>query len=134
MSRSKSPTRAGSPGKKIARPGSPQGVMSYNATNTNVDVSKIRLNAKGGVLVTDNEISSAFNFLDMDKSGKITIANLKKRLSVFFPDMTAKDYRFLMNGKRELCQDDLVELLMDNEIVNFDPVAEAFKVSLDVFC
>ena len=94
-----------------------------------LDVTKVRLNAKGGVMVTDNEINSAFSFLDVDKSGKITIANLKKRLSVFFPEMTAKDYRFLMNGKRELCEEDLLELLKDNEIVNFDPVAEAFKVS-----
>ena len=43
--------------------------------------------------------------------------------------MTAKDYRFLMNGQRELAEEDLMELLKDNEIVNFDPVAEAFKVS-----
>jgi len=101
-------------------------VLNYNATGQ-VDTTKIRLNEKGGILVTEQEISSAFNFLDLDKTGKVSIANLKKRLSVFFPDMTAKDYRFLMNGKRELEVADLMELLADNEIVNFDPVAEAFK-------
>jgi calmodulin len=125
MSRSKSPVRAGSP-TKSNRPGSPSGVLNYSAANQ-VDTTKIRLNEKGGILVTENEIASAFNFLDVDKTGKVSIANLKKRLSVFFPDMTAKDYRFLMNGKRELEAADLMELLTDNEIVNFDPVAEAFK-------
>jgi calmodulin len=33
-----------------------------------------------------------------------------------------------MNNKKELTVDDLNELLLDNEITNFDPVAEAFKV------
>ena len=36
--------------------------------------------------------------------------------------------RFLMNNKLDLKEEDLMELLMDNEITNFDPVAEAFKV------
>ena len=36
--------------------------------------------------------------------------------------------RFLMNNKPELTLNDLKELLLDNEVTNFDPVAEAFKV------
>ena len=69
----------------------------------------------------------AFDFLDVDNSGKISLANLKKRIGVFFPNMTAKEYRFLMNGRKDMSLSDLSELLMDNEITNFDPVAEAFK-------
>jgi Ca2+-binding EF-hand superfamily protein len=69
----------------------------------------------------------AFEFLDADKSGKISLANLKKRIGVFFPNMTAKEYRFLMNGRKDISLSDLSELLIDNEITNFDPVAEAFK-------
>jgi hypothetical protein len=70
----------------------------------------------------------AFEFLDVDKTGKISLANLKKRIGVFFPNMTAKEYRFLMNNQKEITINDLTELLADNEITNFDPVAEAFKV------
>lgn len=33
-----------------------------------------------------------------------------------------------MNNKKELSMDDLKELLLENEISNFDPVAEAFKI------
>jgi calmodulin len=62
--------------------------------------------------------------------------------------MPASDFRFLMNNKPELTEQDLRDLLLDNEVVklslealfpqififsnhaqvvNFDPVAEAFK-------
>ena len=53
--------------------------------------------------------------------------NLQKRLSLFFPEMTAREYRFLMNNKRELTEEDLSELLLDNDIQNFDPTADAFR-------
>ncbi len=33
-----------------------------------------------------------------------------------------------MNGQAELTYDDLFNLVKENEITNFDPVAEAFKV------
>ena len=85
-------------------------------------------NEFGGVLVTDKEIQAAFDVLDMDKNGFISLNNLKKRLGVFFPDMTAKEYRFLMNNQKEMTFDDLHELLASNTITNFDPVAEAFKL------
>jgi Ca2+-binding EF-hand superfamily protein len=86
--------------------------------------------------ISDEEIRSAFSFLDMDKTGQVTLANLKKRLGVFFPDMTPKEYKFLMNNRKELTIEDLNELLADNEISDpsFDPVAEAFKVFMKIFC
>lgn len=55
------------------------------------------------------------------------MANLKKKLGVFFPELTAKDYRFLMNNKKDLSMEDIEELLLDNDVSNFDPIAEAFK-------
>lgn len=33
-----------------------------------------------------------------------------------------------MNNKAEMTIDDLREVLLGNEVTNFDPVAEAFKV------
>ncbi|KAJ8608753.1 hypothetical protein CTAYLR_007788 [Chrysophaeum taylorii] len=85
-------------------------------------------NAKGGVLVTEQELKTAFDFFDVDSSGKITLANLKKRLGVFYKNMPAKECRFLMNDKNEMTFEDLKNLLLENEVKNFDPVAEAFKV------
>lgn len=54
----------------------------------------------GGVMMNPEDIQKAFSFLDADATGKISLSNLKKRLGVFFPEMTAKDYRFLMNNKK----------------------------------
>ena len=48
----------------------------------------------------EKEIQAAFDVLDIDKNGFISLNNLKKRLGVFFPDMTA-EYRFLMNNQKE---------------------------------
>lgn len=80
--------------------------------------------------LSQEEIKSAFAFLDVDKSGQVSLANLKKRLGVFFPDMTPKEYKFLMNNRKELTIEDLNELLVENEICDaeFDPILEAFKV------
>ena len=95
---------------------------------TPAETSRVRKNRLGGVHVSDDEIRIAFDFLDVDKTGRITLHNLKKRLGVFFPTMTAKEYRFLMNNKREITIGELTEMLVNNELTGFDPVAEAFKV------
>ena len=99
-------------------------------------------------MVTAEEIQMAFQLLDVEKSGQLTVQNLKRRLGVLFPELSVKDYRyvwlcavayasltsrvqfgrFLMNNKKEMSLDELKDLLMDNEITNFDPVAEAYRV------
>ena len=102
--------------------------LRASMTPTGYDISAVHKNDKGGVLVTEEELEAAFAFFDVDGSGKITTANLRKRLGIFYKNMPAKDYRFLMNNKPELTLSDLKDLLLDNEVTNFDPVAEAFKV------
>ena len=93
-----------------------------------VDMSHVQRNAKGGILVTQEELKAAFDMLDTEKMGVVTLTALRKRLGFFFPEMTPKEYRFLMNNRKEITFADLEELLTDNEITNFDPVAEAFKL------
>ena len=34
----------------------------------------------------------------------------------------------MLNNKKEMNVEDLKELLLENEVSNFDPVAEAFKI------
>lgn len=41
-----------------------------------------------------------------------------------------QEARVLMNNKAEMTMDDLREVLLENEVKSFDPVAEAFKVNL----
>ena len=101
--------------------------MSTRRETTTSD-TKIRKNHRGGVLISPEEIKLAFDFLDCDKTGKVSLANLKKRLGVFFPEMSAKEYRFMMNNKREMTLQDFNDMLLENEVTNFDPIAEAFKV------
>ena len=73
-------------------------------------------------------MKAAFDFFDVSGSGKITLADLKNRLGAFYKNVPLREYKFLMNNQSELTLDDLRSLLENNEIKNFDPVAEAFKV------
>lgn len=89
---------------------------------------KVPTNAAGGIAVSDADLKAAFHFLDSKGKGKITMADLKQKLAPFYPDMPVKEYAFLMGDSKSLSLHDLKELLADNEITGFDPVAEAFKV------
>ncbi|KAG5493868.1 hypothetical protein JKF63_01700 [Porcisia hertigi] len=46
--------------------------------------------------LTRDDVVAAFEFLDMNRSGLLTMGNLKHRLSAFFPHMTSKEYKFLV--------------------------------------
>jgi calmodulin len=101
--------------------------ISTGITPNDID-STLLLNDKGGLKISADELDSAFKMLDIDSSGNISVSNLKKRLGVFFPDLSTKEYRFLMNNKKELSLEDLHEMIDDNDITNFDPIEEAFKL------
>lgn len=45
-----------------------------------------------------------------------------------------QEARILMNNKVDMTMDDLREVLLENEVTNFDPVVEAFKVCRLVMC
>jgi Ca2+-binding EF-hand superfamily protein len=78
------------------------------------------------------DIKAAFEFLDIEKTGQVSLSDLKKRLGIFFPEMTSKEFRFLMNNRKEITLDDLNEFLSDSTSTvdgEFDPIAEAFKVT-----
>ncbi|KPA82155.1 hypothetical protein ABB37_03287 [Leptomonas pyrrhocoris] len=46
--------------------------------------------------LTRDDVEAAFEFLDVNGSGLLTMANLKQRLSAFYPQMTSKEYKFLV--------------------------------------
>jgi len=91
--------------------------------------SKVKRNEFGGVLITEDEIEAAFKFLDMGQTGKITIATLKKRFGTFFDNIPAHRIKALLGDRHEITLTALKELVVDNSVKTFDPVAEAFKVS-----
>ncbi|ETV70352.1 hypothetical protein, variant [Aphanomyces astaci] len=81
----------------------------------------------GGVLVTKDQIRAAFDFFDVEHNGVVTMDNLKSRLGVFYKDMSTRDYRVLLNNESELTEQTLCDLLLENDIADYDPVAEAFR-------
>eukprot|EP01032_Pedospumella_encystans_P016683 gene16683-19026_t len=79
--------RAKSPSSKTASFGS----ISPTRSSAPVKTDKVKKNAKGGVLVTAEEIQMAFQLLDVEKSGQLTVQNLKRRLGVLFPELSILD-------------------------------------------
>eukprot|EP01062_Namystynia_karyoxenos_P082467 TRINITY_DN9298_c0_g2_i1.p2 TRINITY_DN9298_c0_g2~~TRINITY_DN9298_c0_g2_i1.p2 ORF type:complete len:197 (+),score=101.78 TRINITY_DN9298_c0_g2_i1:141-731(+) len=82
---------------------------------------------KQGFKITREEVEAAFNFFDVQGKGVLRPKDLKARLSAFYPQMTNKEYRFLIS-EPNFTVDTLWNLLENNNITNFDPVKEAFKV------
>ena len=70
-----------------SKPSSPSYINSGSPTHGRFD--KVKKNSKGGVLVTTEDIQTAFTLLDVDKHGQINLPNLKKRLGSLFPGFFA---------------------------------------------
>jgi len=81
----------------------------------------------GGIKITKEDVESAFSFFDVSGRGVLRPKDLKARLGAFYPNMTNKEYRFLIS-EPNFTVDTLWNLLENNNIMNFDPVKEAFKV------
>mmetsp|Transcript_46131 Transcript_46131/g.81197 ORF Transcript_46131/g.81197 Transcript_46131/m.81197 type:complete len:178 (-) Transcript_46131:98-631(-) len=85
-------------------------------------------NEKGGLLITEDELRVAWDFFDTTGKTKLNMTDIKKRLQTFYKDITSREVKFLLNNQPEISFEDLYALLRDNQLTNFDPVKEAFKV------
>jgi len=85
-------------------------------------------NEKGGLLITEDELRVAWDFFDTSGKTKLTMGDIKKRLQTFYKDITTREVKFLLNNQPEITFEELYALLKDNQLTNFDPVKEAFKV------
>ena len=87
---------------------------------------------KNSLPIDIHDIQKAFKIIDEKYNGdKVTLAELKKRMSVINPDLSEKDLLTLTNGKPEISAKSLYELLKQNELGEFDPLGEAFKLISD---
>mmetsp|Transcript_25197 Transcript_25197/g.63415 ORF Transcript_25197/g.63415 Transcript_25197/m.63415 type:complete len:184 (+) Transcript_25197:107-658(+) len=85
-------------------------------------------NEKGGILIGEKELRVAWDFFDQKGTGTISAHEIKKRLAVFYKNVSVKEIRYLLNNQSEISFDELKDLLKDNTLKNFDPVKDAFRV------
>mmetsp|Transcript_10225 Transcript_10225/g.25259 ORF Transcript_10225/g.25259 Transcript_10225/m.25259 type:complete len:196 (+) Transcript_10225:146-733(+) len=109
-------------GSKAAAAGGPR-----TSSPTRVEEDLVRRNEFGGVYVDEDELKAAFEFFDVHRRGVLTPADLKQRLGVFYKSLPAREYKFLIS-EPDFTYKTLHRLLVNNELKDFDPVKEAFKV------
>eukprot|EP00741_Cyanophora_paradoxa_P006467 tig00001003_g6262.t1 len=80
-----------------------------------------------GIKIDEEELRAAFEFFDVNGKGKLTPADLKARLTAFYKNLPVREYKFLIS-EPDFTLKTLTKLLQDNELTNFDPVKEAFKL------
>eukprot|EP00746_Dinoflagellata_sp_MGD_P000156 gnl/MRDRNA2_/MRDRNA2_100269_c0_seq1.p1 gnl/MRDRNA2_/MRDRNA2_100269_c0~~gnl/MRDRNA2_/MRDRNA2_100269_c0_seq1.p1 ORF type:complete len:203 (+),score=54.79 gnl/MRDRNA2_/MRDRNA2_100269_c0_seq1:74-610(+) len=85
-------------------------------------------NDKGGLLITEEELKIAWDFFDQKGTNRLTASDIKRRLQTFYKNVSTKEIKFLLNNQPEITFEELYNLLKDNQLTNFDPVKEAFKV------
>lgn len=92
--------------------------------------------------ITLEQIEEFFKSVNSFKIPKLTKKEFKLFLQCFPKNFTNRDVTFLMSGKHELEPKQLFELLCVNNVADFDPVEEAFRmmdvdgkgyISLDTF-
>ena len=88
------------------------------------------------LIISKKEVEEAFRFLDVRQRKKLTPKDLKIRLKSFYPNMTNKEYKFLIS-EPEFTMQTLQQILNidtrnsiygSNFYRSYDPVKEAFKV------
>eukprot|EP01084_Bolivina_argentea_P066389 121010_1 len=89
----------------------------------------IKRNQKGGILIDKKDLKKLFGLLDESNKKYLTETDLRNRLSIFGP--SSKEYKALMNNRSTINIDDLYNILVDNELTNFDPIQESFKTIFD---
>jgi Ca2+-binding EF-hand superfamily protein len=79
--------------------------------------------------ISQEEIEKVFRLIDKKNLGtKVTKDSLKEKMKVINPKFPEDQIMTLTNGKSEMKASELFELLKDNELANFDPIAEVFRI------
>jgi len=93
---------------------------------TVLGVDSISLEPHGSLSIDEEQLAAAFEFFDVEKTGKLTAAGLKQRLGAFYKNLPSKEIKLLL-GDGTFTKESLRSLLADNQLGAYDPMAEAFK-------
>jgi hypothetical protein len=82
---------------------------------------------KEGSTCTKKTSRHLFRFIDSNNYGRITMQDLKKKVSLFAKEMTSRDFKFLMAGKNdiELKKNFMISL----SIMNLKTLTQLLKLS-----
>eukprot|EP00959_Pyramimonas_sp_CCMP1952_P068211 1423447-Pyramimonas_sp.AAC.1 len=82
-------------------------------------------NSKGGIVIHEQEIKDALLFLDPHGKGNVlTREDLSKFLENFFPGMLSQKEIKTLIGSGGMRYERLKKILVDNDLRDFDPIAE----------
>ena len=84
------------------------------------------LNVSNDLVINDEQLTAAFDFFDMDQTGELTSAGLKKRMSAFYRNLPQKELKMLL-GEGPFTKETLRKVLSGHDLGSYDPVKEAFK-------
>jgi len=93
---------------------------------TVLGVDSISLAPHGSLSIDEEQLAAAFEFFDVEKTGKLTAAGMKQRLGAFYKNLPSKEIKLLL-GDGAFTKETLRSLLTDNQLGAYDPMAEAFK-------
>ncbi|KAH9577601.1 EF-hand domain [Trypanosoma melophagium] len=101
-------------------------------------VTQLEESKKDGITLKRADVEAAFAFFDVQNKKELKPRDLKMRLSAFYPDMTNKEFKFLLdettNGSFTV---ESLWNIVENfhglhtsaaESLRFDPVKEAFHI------
>lgn len=80
----------------------------------------------GSLHISEEELNAAFEFFDIDGTGKLTAANMKQRLGAFYKNLPSREIKLLL-GDGAFTKETLKNLLSNNDLGAYDPTKEAFK-------
>jgi len=83
---------------------------------------------KVGGSISPEDLQAAWDFFDPEGKGSLGVEDIRKRLAIFYRNVSAKEVKFLLSNHNEVSQSELEGILRDTRLVNFDPSREAFKL------
>ena len=91
-----------------------------------IALDELDMAAISSLQIDEEELEAAFEFFEVDCSGKINATNLKERLGAFYKNLPQKEIKLLL-GDGAFTKESLRNLLQYNDLGAYEPTKTAFK-------